>query len=136
MTTNHNPGAYLTFANLQMASEAFLYRALLGGETLTKVLTDGNKYNSKFTETGAADFASKFVVEKYFDNPARTDGNNSGTSGKGSGFSGTLFRYIGQNDAVIGPQSAFNFLAAQGFGVTAQTLKPFSGLQEGLVKLA
>ena len=37
--------------------------------------------------------------------------------------------------AGIGVQSAFDNLAAQGFGVTAQTLKPFSGLQEGLVKL-
>jgi hypothetical protein len=37
--------------------------------------------------------------------------------------------------AGFGNQSAFDTLAAQGFGVTAQTLKPFSGLQEGLVKL-
>ena len=37
--------------------------------------------------------------------------------------------------AGIGIQSAFDNLAAQGFGVTAQTLKPFTGLQEGLVKL-
>ena len=44
------------------------------------------------------------------------------------GHSGTL--------AGIGMQSAFDNLAAQGFGVTAQTLKQFSGLQEGLVKLA
>ena len=37
--------------------------------------------------------------------------------------------------AGLGTQSAFDNLAAQGFGVTAQTLKPFTGLQEGLVKL-
>ena len=35
----------------------------------------------------------------------------------------------------IGSTAAFDNLAAQGFGVTAQTLKPFAGLQEGLVKL-
>ena len=102
MAANHQPGAYLAFANLQMAAEAFLKKA---ADTQLKsdlidALEKGNKYNSKFIETGAADFASKFVVEKYFDNPARTDGNNSGTSGQGSGFSGTLFRYIGQNQAV------------------------------------
>ena len=28
MTTNHNPGAYLAFANLQMAAEAFLQQAI------------------------------------------------------------------------------------------------------------
>lgn len=44
------------------------------------------------------------------------------------------YGHAGSN-AGIGIQSAFDNLAAQGFGVTAQTLKPFSGLQEGLLKL-
>ena len=90
-----------------MAAEAFLSRDVQGRVTATTEnliadLVARNKYNRKFTVPGAADFASKFVVEKYYDNPARTDGNNSGTYGQGSGFSGTLFRYIRQNDAVSG----------------------------------
>ena len=36
----------------------------------------------------------------------------------------------------IGSTAAFDVLAAQGFGVTAQTLRPFTGLTEGQVKLA
>ena len=51
---------------------------------------------------------------------------------------GDLACQYGQQGSVagIGTQSAFDNLAAQGFGVPTQTLKPFTGLHEGLVRLA
>ncbi len=55
----------------------------------------------------------------------------------GAALGGDLAYQYGNRGSLagIGMQSVFDTLAAQGFGVTAQTLKPFTGLAEGQVKL-
>ena len=82
MSTN-NLSTWLKYANLQMAAEAFLIddqgRQLFSGPLLEAALIKGNKHASKFTETQAKDFATRYKVIAHIPNT-------------GSGFSGTLFQ--------------------------------------------
>lgn len=77
--STYDPSTWLKYANLQMASEAFLDDYLLGVKTYKQVLIDGNKHASKFTETQATAFVAEYTVVAHIPNT-------------GSGFSGTLFK--------------------------------------------
>ncbi len=80
---------YLEFANMQMATEAFLLRATDNGalpDNLEIVgrLNTGNTHASKFTAGQAEDFVSRYeVLAQYRNDPLL---------GGGAGFSGTLFK--------------------------------------------
>lgn len=81
---------YLTYANLQMAAEAFLTNdeeEPLSGQFYIDALIDGNKHASKFTETQAGEFAAQWKVVDQQENTT-------------TGFSGTLFRAIKDNPAL------------------------------------
>ncbi|KAB2874959.1 MAG: hypothetical protein F9K36_06540, partial [Burkholderiaceae bacterium] len=84
---------YLTFANLQMAAEAIYPVGFTSGPIPASALTTGNSRSNKFTPTQAAQFVQEWRV---LDHRANT----------GTGFSGTLFEYIGTNtDPSLGPVS-------------------------------
>jgi hypothetical protein len=76
----------LTFADLQMAAEATrLDEVVAGTLSLQDALTAGNNRSSKFTPTQAAQFAAEWeVVDRW--------------ANTGTGLSGTLFKYTGQDD--------------------------------------
>ncbi len=90
MSTISNPSAktLLEFANLQVASEAFLVplnstpgshvKPNFNLENEIKILTDGNKHSTMFTPTMAEDFVGKWKVVDHISNTK-------------TGFSGTLF---------------------------------------------
>ncbi len=91
MTTIDKPNAQtlLEFANLQVASEAFLLpletasenpkEHIPTGNILEEIkLTEGNKHSTKFTPTMAEDFVGKWKVVDHISNTK-------------TGFSGTLF---------------------------------------------
>src|SRR5437762_3447734 len=81
---------YLVYANLQMASEAVdLSNVLAGTETLEQALNIGNKRASTFPAALATQFASEWQVVAH----------QPDTS---TGFSGTLFKYIGETDPARG----------------------------------
>lgn len=86
---------YLTFANLQMAAEAFLNDGSgvtsYAGQPLQDALVVGNSHNSKFTLDQAQDFKKYWVaVEQEPDTF--------------TGFSGTLFKCV-LDDPVTGAKS-------------------------------
>lgn len=88
-----NPiSTYLTFANLQMAAEALLERfAYTTPIGLQAALEFGNGRSSRFTAKQAEQFVKEW---KILDHKSNT----------GTGFSGTLFEYIGTNtDPTQGP---------------------------------
>jgi pimeloyl-ACP methyl ester carboxylesterase len=85
MTIN-DATTYLKYANLQLAAEAFL-KLNLAGKDLSDALKEGNNRTSKFTNTSADDFASKWQV-------VATQGNTN------TGFSGTLFVCIADDPAL------------------------------------
>ena len=82
---------YLKYANLQMAAEAFYGlknqppETKFFGTISEKMLTDGNERSSRFTEIQAKEFTKEWTVLEH-------------TSNTKTGFSGTLFKYIGQDD--------------------------------------
>ncbi len=89
MSTISNPSAkiLLEFANLQVASEAFLEDIASPAGTRTgpinlrdsiPILIEGNKHSTKFTPTMAEDFVDKWKVVDHISNTK-------------TGFSGTLF---------------------------------------------
>ncbi|MEN5182160.1 hypothetical protein ABE501_20655 [Comamonas testosteroni] len=82
----------LKYANLQMASEAFLNakeNPKYGSDgNLIDALTRGNDHSSKFTDTDAIDFASHWEVVDQEPNT-------------GTGFSGALFRNKDTNELII-----------------------------------
>jgi Ca2+-binding RTX toxin-like protein len=75
----------LTYANLQMAAEALLDDP----EPFDIQLTSGNNRSSKFTQTQATQFTNEWQVVAHQPNTS-------------TGFSGTVFRYTGQNDPARG----------------------------------
>lgn len=80
----------LAYANVQMAAEATrLDEVLAGTLTLAAALTRGNGRSSVFTATAATKFASEWTLIAHQPN---TD----------TGFSGTLFRYDGDNNPAAG----------------------------------
>ena len=87
--TTPNARTLLTYANVQMAAEA---RNLTSGMTqadLEAALKLGNNRSSVFTSVQAAAFALEWKVVDH-----RADTN--------TGFSGTLFQYIGGDDPARG----------------------------------
>jgi Ca2+-binding RTX toxin-like protein len=83
---NNAVSTYLTYANLQMAAEALLNEfAYTTTPGLISALTFGNNRSSKFTAVQATQFASEWEVVAHKPN---TD----------SGFSGTVFKYVGATD--------------------------------------
>jgi len=85
MTTNA-ASTYLAYANVQMAAEALLdkfpYTTVSG---LIDALKFGNNRSSRFTEVQAKQFASEWEVIAHQPDTA-------------TGFSGTVFKYIGEDD--------------------------------------
>ncbi|MES9899660.1 MAG: hypothetical protein ABW148_11630 [Sedimenticola sp.] len=84
---------YLKYADLQVASEAFIRNPDTGdlrtsGQDYIDALTDGNKHASRFTKAQAKNFASQWEV---LDQEANI----------GTGFSGTLFRHRMTKEHVI-----------------------------------
>lgn len=80
----------LSFADVQMAAEAInLDRVLRNELTLAAALIEGNNRSSKFTSEQAAKFASEWTVVDHLGNT-------------GTGFSGTLFKYVGETDPARG----------------------------------
>lgn len=74
-----NPiGAYLKYAHVQMAAEAFL-QAGISGNDYERALLAGNEFSSKFTDTLADEFIANWEVVAHQPNTP-------------SGFSGTIFR--------------------------------------------
>ncbi|KAB2924789.1 MAG: hypothetical protein F9K30_08730 [Dechloromonas sp.] len=96
MSTNQI-ASYLTYANLQMAAEALYGYELTSSNpvALTKpvldaaVLIKGNDHASKFPEALADRFVNEWEILAHQPNTS-------------SGFSGTLFRYKGENDPTRG----------------------------------
>jgi hypothetical protein len=88
MTAN-DATTYLKYANLQLAAEAIDLKNGLTSKNLSDVLKKGNDRTSKFTNTSADDFASKWQVV------ATQDNTNTNT-----GFSGTLFVCIADDPAL------------------------------------
>jgi Ca2+-binding RTX toxin-like protein len=85
----------LTYANLQLAAEAFLVNddgKPLEDEPYVVALRIGNKHSSKFTTDEAAKFAAKWEV---LDQRANTE----------TGFSGTLFRNRDTGELVLSMRS-------------------------------
>lgn len=78
---------YLKYANVQMAAEADL--ALFSNQATVESLTYGNNRSSKFPITLANQFSKDWEV---VDHKANTS----------TGFSGTLFKYIGETDPARG----------------------------------
>lgn len=80
---------YLTYANLQMAAEAIYPIDFVSGSISSATLTNGNNRSSKFPITLANQFSKDWEV---VDHKANTS----------TGFSGTLFKYIGETDPARG----------------------------------
>ena len=98
MTTN-NVATYLAFANLQMAAEADLFSVInLEGKELSDQLIVGNKRSSVFTQPLADAFAKEWKVVACQPNT-------------GTGFSGTVFEYIGSDDSARGLKKGMNVLS-------------------------
>lgn len=76
----------LTFANLQMAAEAFWLGegSISDSEQIQSVLERGNTHASRFMPVQAAQFADEYEILAHRNNEPRVAG--------GTGFSGTLFR--------------------------------------------
>ena len=84
---------YLKYSLLQMAAEALLRDEATGflnksEDDLVDALKEGNKHNSRFTESEARKFAAKWEV---VDQRANTS----------TGFSGTLFRNVDTDELVL-----------------------------------
>ena len=89
MSTNNQ--SYLRYAHVQMAAEAFLIDPDTGnvfenGERFRLALQTGNEFNSKFSVSHAVEFDKNWEVVAHQPNTA-------------SGFSATLFRGIGDENA-------------------------------------
>lgn len=87
---NNQINKLLEFANLQMASEAFLLRqdgisiGQLTNQQLRDRLVEGNTHASLFTAVQAEQFTAQYeVLAQYRNDPQKAGG---------TGFSGTLFR--------------------------------------------
>ena len=83
MAYTYDPAAFLKYANLQMAAEAFLVdgfgKPYLVAKDYIDALITGNKHASRFTDTEAKAFSDQWeVVDQIANTP--------------SGFSGTLFK--------------------------------------------
>ena len=92
--TNPTTAELLKYANLQMAAEAFIRNETTGqlessGQDLINALVAGNRHASKFTLSEAQKFTFEWQV---LDQKANT----------ATGFSGTLFKYLGPTDASRG----------------------------------
>ena len=92
---------YLKYADLQMASEAFLFnegnRQVKGD--LNQALIDGNFHASRFTKVQAANFAAHWIAVDQIANTA-------------TGFSGTLFKCI-QDDPTTGAKAGELVMSSQ-----------------------
>ena len=84
MPTNQ-ASTYLTYASVQMAAEAMLDDA----ETFVEQLTSGNDRASRFTQTQAEQFAAEWTVVAHQPDTE-------------TGFSGTVFKYVGETDPARG----------------------------------
>lgn len=79
---------FLKYANLQMAAEAYLSN--WGNQISVAALEDGNRRSSRFPEALALQLiADGWTVVAH-------------RSNQSSGFSGTLFKYIGESDPARG----------------------------------
>lgn len=79
----------LTYANVQMAAETIYPIGFSAGPIQASWLVNGNNRASKFTPTQATAFAAEWEVVNHKENT-------------GTGFSGTLFKYVGQTDPARG----------------------------------
>jgi hypothetical protein len=77
----------LAMANVQMAAEARLDR--FGNQATVAALRYGNNRSSKFSPVQAQAFAQEWSVVDHMANTS-------------TGFSGTLFRYLGASDPARG----------------------------------
>ena len=82
----------LKYANVQVAAESFLTedngKPLDDKEEITKRLTEGNHYNTFFTEINAVKFAEEWTIVDQQPNTS-------------SGFSATLFKNKTTNEYVV-----------------------------------
>ena len=97
---NNQINRLLEFANMQMASEAFLLQGNESGINQDQVfqrLTDGNTHASKFTPVQAEQFTAQYqVLTQYRNDPLDQAGGVSK-----SGFSATLFKKIGAEEYTL-----------------------------------
>src|SRR6266446_4271511 len=96
MASANQVAAQLEYAKLQVAAEAMFgveHNAPAGDRIAlpidTKWLTKGNDHSSRFTQTQADDFVSKWELVEHQANTA-------------TGFSGTLFKYKGADNPDLG----------------------------------
>ena len=112
---------YLAYANVQMAAEATGFAAGPHQSIQVDVLTAGNGRSSKFPKPLADSFITEWEILDHQPNTT-------------TGFSGTLFKYKGQNDPLSGLKNGDVVMALRSTEFVDDAVRDSKGTNELEIK--